>query len=351
MLAPVTHILPLTTIQRERLLPVPGVVNVRLNQRVAASDVVAEARWAREHVLLDVARKLGVSIAAADRLIRCKEGDELAANSLVATRGGLFPREVRAPREGRVVVVGGGRVLIEVGEATVQLRAGLPGLVTRIVPERGVVIQTAGALVQGVWGNGRIETGMMVNLMEKPDSMLEAARLDVSLRGSVILAGMARDADVLRAAAELPVRGMIFSSLHPSLIPLALQMRYPILVMDGFGRLPMNSAAYRLLTTSAKREATVNAETFNRYSGARPEVIIPLPVAAEPAPPNEMEAFADGQQVRLRAAPNFGAVASLIRLRPGLSTLPSGLRAPAAEVRLESGEVILVPLVNLEVVG
>ncbi len=351
MLAPVTHILALTTIQRERLLPVPGVVNVRLNQRVAANDVVAEARWAREHALLDVARRLGVSAAAADRLIRCKEGDELAANALIASGRGLFPREARAPRDGRVVVVGSGRVLIEVGDVDVKLRAGLPGLVTRIVPERGVVIQTAGALIQGVWGNGRIETGLLVNLMEKPDSVLEAGRLDVSLRGSVILAGMVRDADTLRAAAELHVRGLILSSMSPSLISLATQMRYPILVMDGFGKLPMNSAAYRLLTTSAKREATVNAETFDRYSGARPEVIIPLPVAAEPAPPNDVETFAPGQQVRLRAAPNFGMIASLVRLRPGLSTLPSGLRAPAADMRLENGEEILVPLANLEVVG
>lgn len=351
MNAPVTHILALTTILRERLLPVPGVVNVRLNQRVSANDVVAEARWAREHILLDVARKLNVATAAADRLIRCKEGDELVANALVASGGGLFPREVRAPREGRVVVVGGGRVLLEVGEVNVELRAGLPGQVMQIVPERGVAIQTTGALIQGVWGNGRIETGMLVNLMEKPDSILEAGRLDVSLRGSVILAGMVREAEALHAAAELHVRGLILSSLHPSLIPLALQMRFPILVMDGFGNFPMNSAAYRLLSTNAKREATVNAEMFDRYSGGRPEVIIPLPVSVEPAQPNELETFATGQQVLLRAAPYFGTVAAITRLRPGLTTLPSGLRAPAADVRVESGEEILVPLANLEVVG
>jgi len=31
--------------------------------------------------------------------------------------------------------------------------------------------------------------------------------------------------------------------------------------------------------------------------------------------------------------------------------LPNGLRAKAAEVRLESGDVITVPLTNLEVLG
>ena len=351
MLAPVTHILPLTTILRERLLPVPGVVNVRLDQRVSASDVVAEARWAREHLLVDVARKLGVSPDAADRLIRCKVDDELAVNTLIASGGKLFKREVRVPREGRVVVVGGGRVLMEVGEVKVELRAGLPGQVMKIIPDRGVAIQTTGSLIQGVWGNGRIETGMLVNLMEKPDSIIEASRLDVSLRGSVILAGMLRDADVLRAAAELPVRGLIFSSMQPSLASAALQMRYPILVMDGFGSHPMNSAAYRLLTTNARREVTVNAEPYERYGSGRPEVIIPLPVTVEPAPPNDLEVFATGQQVLLRAAPFYGATGAITRLRPGLTALPSGLRAPAADVRLENNEEILVPLANMEVIG
>jgi hypothetical protein len=351
MLAPVTHILALTTILRERLLPLPGIVNVRVDQRVAASDVVAQARWAREHLLLDVARTLGISPDAADRLIRCKMDDELAVNALIASGGGLFKREVRAPREGRVVVVGGGRVLMEVGEVNVELRAGLPGQVMKVIADRGVAIQTTGALIQGVWGNGRIETGMLVNLMEKPDSVISAGRLDVSLRGSVIMAGMLHDADVLRAAAELPVRGLILSSMDPSLIPLALQMRYPILAMEGLGSYPMNSAAHRLLATNARREATVNAEAFNRYGGGRPEVIIPLPVTVEPAPPNDMETFETGQQVLLRASPHYGLNGAIIRLRPGLTTLPSGLRAPAADVRLESSEEILVPLANMEVVG
>ncbi len=351
MLAPVLHVLPLATIVRERTLPVAGKVLVHINQRVNPTDVIAEASFAREHVLLDVARTLGVSPAVADKLIKVKEGDRLSQGALVAEGRGLFARSIKAPRAGRVMIAGGGQVLMEVGDTRVELKAGLPGVVTQVLPERGVVIRTAGALIQGVWGNGRIDNGLMVSLLEKPDDVLNADRLDVSLRGSVILGGHVRDLETLKAAAELPARGLILSSLLSPLIVPAYQMRYPIIIMDGFGAMPMNSAAFRLLTTNNKREVTVNAEHFDRYSGNRPEVIIPLPVSNEPPEPNSFETFTVGQTVRLRRPPSAGMIGTLSNLPAGLSTLPNGLRAPAAEVKLENGETVLVPLVNLEVVG
>jgi len=351
MLAPVLHILPLATIVRERLLPVAGKVVARLDQRVNPTDVVAEASYAREHVLFDVARTFGVSQNAADRLIKVKEGDRLTLGALVAEGNGLFKRSIKAPRPGRVMVAGSGQVLMEVGDARIELKAGLPGVVTQIIPERGVVIRTAGSLIQGTWGNGRIDNGLMVKLIDKPDAVLTGDRLDMNLRGSVILGGHVRDAETLQAAAELPVRGLVISSIASSLLQMAVQMRYPILVLDGFGAMPMNTAAYNLLTTNDKREVTVNAEFFDRYNANRPEVIIPLPVSNEPDEPNPYETFAVGLRVRMRRSPNAGMLGTISSLPSGMSTVPSGLRVPAGEVKLENGTIVLVPLVNLEVVG
>jgi hypothetical protein len=351
MLAPVLHILPLATIVRERTLPVAGRVTARLDQRVNPTDVVAEANFAREHALFDVARTFGISANAADKLIKVKEGDRLTQGALVAEAGGVFARAIKASRPGRVMVAGGGQVLMEVGDARVELRAGMPGVVTQILPERGVVIRTAGALIQGTWGNGRIDNGLMVSLIDKPDAVLTADRLDVSLRGSVILGGHVRDVETLRAAAELPVRGLILSSMQSALLQMAVQLRFPVLVLDGFGAMPMNSAAYNLLVSNNKREVTVNAEPFDRYHGNRPEVIIPLPVTSEPDEPSPYLPFEVGQRVRMRRSPFPGMLGTLTGMPAGTSLLPSGLRAPAGEVKLEDGTVVLVPLVNLEVVG
>ncbi len=351
MFAPILHILPLTTIVRERVLPVRGKVNVRLNQKVNASDVIAEANWAREHILIDVGRALGISPSAADALLRCKVGDRLSAGTVIAAGRGMMPKVVKVPREGRVVMTGAGQVLIETGESLIELRAAIPGTVTQVIPDRGAVIQTTGALVQGVWGNGRAGSGMMMSVADKPDTVLTAGRLDVSLRSMMIAAGICKDADALHAAAELPVRGLILSSLSPSLLPLAREMRYPILLTDGFGSMPMNSVAYRLLTTNVKRDVALNAENFDRYSGARPELIIPLPVTTEPTPPQDAVEFSAGQTVRLRRPPAAGMIGTIIILHPEATTLPSGLRSPVANVKLDNGEQVIVPLINLEVVG
>jgi len=350
-LAPVNHILPLTTIVRERRLPISGAVRVRVGQKVQPSDVVADAAWSREHIFLDVARTLGISTSAADALIRLRAGDLVAARQLVARGGGLLPRSIRAPKAGRVLASGAGQVLIESGESRLELRAGLSGRVRELITDRGVVIETAGALIQGVWGNGKVDSGILVSLADKADSVLLAARIDMSMRGSILLAGQLRAPEVFRIASEVAIRGLLVGSIFPSLLPAALEARFPVVVTDGFGNIPMNSAAFRLLSTNNKREATLNAEAFDRYSGTRPEVIIPLPAEPRPPEPHDVAAFAPGLTVRVRRQPALGLIGSIIALPPGASSFPSGLRAAGAQVRLENGQQLLVPLVNLEVVG
>ena len=351
MLSPVVHILPLTTLRRERLLPIRGRVTARLGQKVTPLDVVAEAHYGQEHKLIDVARTLGVQPEVAQRLIQVKAGETITKGQDIARKVGLVPQILRASDNGRVILVGSGRILMEVGEGTFELRAGIPGKVTRLISERGVEITFNGALVQGAWGNGQMGLGLMLPVVETADGLLTENQIDISLRGSILLAGHCEDPQALMAAGDLPVRGMILGSLSSALLPLAAQMHYPLIVVDGFGSKSMDGATYRLLTTNAKREVTLNAVPFDQQTGVRPEILIPLPVTQDPPLPREVETFAPDQPVRLRRAPHPGAVGTLARLIPGLTSLPSGLRVAAAEVRLESGEQVIIPLANLEILG
>lgn len=347
MLASVTHILPLTNIRRTRVMPFPGQVTVREGQKVSAADVIAQASIPSRHILLDVRRGMGrVPASVAEKAIVRQEGDSLAKGDVIAESGGMFSRIVRAPVDGEIITISGGQVLMRVQRAAVELKAGMSGVVAEIVPELGAVIETNGALVQGVWGNGRIDSGLLLVLASSPDEELSRSRMDVSMRGAVVLAGTCATADALQAAAELPLRGLILASMATELVPLANKLEYPILVLDGFGRIPMNERAYKLLSTSEKRDASVNA-SLNPKTGERPEVVIPLPAEGHGAP--ETAFFAADQIVRIYGAPYHGRIGKILQVRQGLVTLPNGIRTPAATVQLDSETRVDVPLANLDV--
>ena len=353
MLAPINHIVPLITIHKERLLPSSGRVVVRMDQKVSPVDVVAETNFGQRHALVDVARLLGIPPEKADSLVRVKAGERISANELIAQLPGIISHPIYSPESGRVVAVGGGQVLIELGDTIFELRAGLPGTISRIFPDRGVEITANGTLIQGVWGNNRIDIGLMLAApdLESPGDILEAGQLDVSLRGAILIAGHCSDPNVLQVAAELPLRGLILGSISPELLPLAIKLRFPIIVTDGFGHHPMNSAAYKLLMTNIKRDVALNSTAFNHHQGNRPEIFIPLPVSQSPPQARNTDIFSAGQLVRLRRNPNIFEAGTLTDIIPGLTDLPSGLKAPAGKVLLESGQKVVIPLVNLEILG
>ena len=93
MIAPVTHILPLTHIHRSRMLPGQGQVLVRVGQKVSATDSVAETTLTGEHVLIDIRQALGLhSISQAHRLIDRKPGERVEKGDILAQTGRLFSR-------------------------------------------------------------------------------------------------------------------------------------------------------------------------------------------------------------------------------------------------------------------
>ncbi len=351
MKASVVHITPLTFIERERKLPIPGRVTVRKGQKVAPRDVVAEAKLLPEHMLLDVARGLGVPVKQADKLIQRSPGETVAEGDLIAGPVGLARRVVRAPATGKVVVAGEGQVLLEIESMPFELKAGIAGTISQLIPDRGAVIETQGAVIQGIWGNGQLDFGLLQTKLEKPDDVLTADQIDVSLRGSIVLGGILKDSNVLHKAADIPLRGLIVGSISAALLPLAIKMQYPILVLDAFGQVAMNPLSYKLLISNDNREVSVNAEPMDRFTGARPEAIIPLPAEGSLPKATDNLDFEAGQRVVLTRKPHQSSVGTIQYIFESPTVVASGIKAMAADVKLEDGEVVRIPLNNLEVVA
>lgn len=349
MLAPVVHILPRTRIRRYRLLPVVGRVLVRKGQNVNPLDVIAEANLHPHHVLLDVASSLRVPKGEVDRYLEREAGDIVSEGDVLAGPVGWNKRILRAPSSGRLIMSGDGKILLEEEKPPFQVRAGLPGVVASLIPGRGAVVESFGSLAQGVWGNGVIGFGILHVLIKQPDDILTLEKVDLDLRGKVILAGFCGEAQVLRALSELPVQGLVLSSMNSALIPIAEQQPFPVVVIDGFGFLPMNSLAYNLLGTSNEREITVNAEKRDVYTDQHPEVLINLPDDPAFRESRDATVFSPGQRVRIVRAPHQATIGTLIAIKPGLEVLQNGIKAKTAEIEPENGKKIKLPLANLEV--
>jgi hypothetical protein len=346
----ITHILPLATIRRERLLPVPGRVVARRGQQVNPTDVVAEAVTEPEHILLDLGRGLGLTPRDVEKYVEVRGGDQVGAGDVLAGPVGMARRVVRSPHDGTVVVVGDGQLLLRLDKAPFELKAAYQGVVAELINDRGVIIETTGSLIQGVWGNGRSSYGLLKVLAQAPDDTLSPGQLDVSLRGSIVMAGYCDNEAVFQAGSDLPLRGLVLSSMHARLIPAALKVEYAVVVIEGFGKITMNSAAFKLFASSERRDVTINAEPWDRYTGTRPEVILAVPSGTPAEMPDDMDVISAGKRVRVVSPPYQGKLATVVSISSGLAILPSGVSAASANIRFEDGDMAVVPLANLDLI-
>jgi hypothetical protein len=351
MLAPVTYIQPLTTLRRRRILPVEGQVLVSVGQTVNSGDTIAQSNLFTKHMMLDATRALGLPADRVEKLIQRSVGEMVDEGAIIAGRRGVGARQLRAPAAGKIAAISEGQILLQVSDESSLLTARVPGEIIEIEPNRGVVIESFCAWVQGVWGNGRLGDGIIQIVGDSPDHLLTADQIDMSLRGSILLAGHCNQRQALELAAQVPIRGLILGSLAIRLLPIAEKVPYPIVVTEGFGEIPMNTDAFYLFSNRNEEPATVNAQRSDPLSGDRPEVIIPLKNVGRPPRPVNMQSFRLGQSVRILVGPHKGTIGEIIALLPPSTLYSSGLRAAGAEVSLPRQGAVAQPLANLELLG
>ncbi len=349
LIRPTRRIMPLATVQVERMLPVPGKVVVNQGQLVKATEAVAEAYREPRYHLVDVAQALGISREEADQLLRCQPEETVRKGDMLAEKAGLIRKVVSAPVDGKVLLAGDGYVLLQEYRPPWELPAGLPAKVLKVFPERGVLLGITGAILDGVWGNGRLGYGLLHTVSKTPRDALTPQVLGVELRGLVLVAGHVDNPRVLEIAESLPVRALIVGTMRAALLPAAEKATFPILVLDGFGESGMDEAAFRLLSTSEGREAAVLAEAPRIYKRERPLVVIPSPAAQAPSPPPPVDELSEGITVRIVRAPYHGMTGRVVALLPGLTRFPNGVRARGVEIRLENGSRVRVPVANVEI--
>jgi len=346
-----THVVPLANIRRERLLPQPGYVLVGEGERVEATTVVAKVEVYGKHTIFDLSRLLGVPANEVEKYVRAQVGVALGKGEVIAQRStmlGLSSTKVAAPNKGTVVEIQNGQVLFAAVGAELELKAGFPGNVASVNTDWGIQLETPGALIQGAWGNGRQEYGVLKMLVNDPTQPLAAELLDASAKGAIVVIGQIDEAG-LRLAEQRRVRGLIVGSLPASLMRTVRSLPFPVLVVEGFGKRTMAQEAWSLLADHNTREASLDARPAERWENRRPEVIIPLPhPGGNLALPADGQGLAEGRRVRINRLPYAGLVGTIAQLPARMEVVASGVQAPVAHVTLEEQGTVVVPLANLE---
>ena len=350
MINRVKQIHSLTNIKRERVLPIAGHVYVRRMQKVSPTDVIVAAPLMPRYLLLDISEGLNVSPTRADELLQRRSGDELSKGDIIAGPVGVLQRVIRAPESGLVRIAGEGKVLYEIASPYHELQAGIEGTVTNIIPERGAIIETRGALIQGVWGNGKVTFGVIQPISSDLLQELVPEQLNISLRGAIIAAGFCRKPEVLELAGSIPIKGLVLGSLSSDLVPAASSVNYPILVIDGFGTKPMNIAAEKILAANKDKNVALNAQAYDPFLGNFPELIISSSAKSDLNIPSETETLRVGKKVIMVNSPYSPQIGTIDRINYGKHTLPSGIKSGTAEISFGTGQMVTVPFNNLEII-
>lgn len=345
-----TTISQLTRIRRQRILPRPGDVLVEPGDHVESSQVVARASLPGDFRIVPVARLLGVSAAEAEDSLQVDLGSTIHREDIIAKQSGLFGQAVESPIDGVITAKGGGRVLIEAQTIPFELHAHIPGTVLNVEENQLITIETAGALIEGVWGRGDESVGVVKCMTKKTQGALQASTIDPSCHGSVLVAGLTVDREPLIRAQDVEARGIVTGGLSPELLPLLETLSFPVVVTDGLGNTPMTGEIFDLLKEYEGREASISGKTEFRWRRKRPEIIIPLPSTEPPVDEaDQLKRLAPGARVRIVRPPHKGSVGTVLDIPRYARRTRTGTRAHCAEVDIGQDEAIFVPLVNLDI--
>ncbi|MFU8825996.1 MAG: hypothetical protein ACNA70_00745 [Brevefilum sp.] len=349
MIVSVARAAPLMVIQRVRRLDIPGEVRVNEGQEVKPKDVIAEASLPSEILMVEIADALGVTTSAVRELLVRQPGEYLYKGDMLAQLSGTIARLVRMPVDGLFTGLHQGKAVFLVGERTVQVQAGMIGVVQSVIPEYGAILSATGMLLQGMWGNGAVGVGALHVMGETWAAPLETGMLADVAEGAVLAASSCLEGQILAECGTHALGGLILGSLAPGLIPAAKALPFPVIVVQGFGVGSQDRSILEFLSPLAGKRVSLNATEMNRLSGMRPEAIIPLEAGGEAGVINVQEALRVGQQVRVYVDRAWGLVGEVAALPEGFIRFESGVEAPAAEIHL-NGESLTVPQGNLIIV-
>lgn len=347
------YLLPRATVRRELLLPggTYGMLLVSEGQRVEVNTVIARGQLPSYHHLVDAADILKLrNPADLEAIVSVSVEEFVEAGQALTSRG----RRVRSPVDGIVASITDGRIIIREQPGEVELIAGMPGFVVEVRPRRGAVIQTAGAVMQGVWGNNQRAVGA---IRMEPDEGLELIQgddINLRWRGAIVVTRQPLSELGLQVMEEQDIAGVVAPSMDSTLLNAAMSFSRAILLTEGFGEARMGVAVQNFLTEIIENNPNIrgslDAVQPSVMEARRPELLmnIRLRDSEEPRPPRTADRLRPGMSVRVTSPPYVGQSGVIEAVPAQPEQIDGGLRVPVVHLRLTAGEIVTIPIANVE---
>lgn len=356
-------------VSKFRRLPIPGEVLVKMGDEIRPDTIVAETLLPGDPVIVPAMMKLGITPEGLPSCMLVNVGDHVNEGEILARYSmffGLINRELPSPISGTVEVVSEltGQLIMRGKDIPVRVDAYIPGKVIEVVPEEGVVVETTGAFIQGIFGIGGERQGKLRVAVEGPGSPLTSELFSSEDKGKVIIGGGLLTLDALRKAVDLGVSGIIVGGIDSGDlmefmgagigVAITGEEEYGItlIVTEGFGDMAMHNKTFSIFKKYDGSDVSINGSTQIRAGVIRPEVVIPHSESIEEADDDTAisAGMVPGTPIRIIRNPYFGAIGEVLSLPVELQVVETGSKVRVLEALLEDGRTVIVPRANVEII-
>lgn len=355
--------------RRERRLPIKGRVLVKEGDVVRPDQVVAEALIPGPLQTIKLAELLGVEAREVGTFFRKQIGDPIAKGEVIAeTKGflGMFKSSVTSEATGTVEAISEltGHVLVREPAIPVQITAYIEGRIDEVKPGEGAVVETRGAMVQGIFGIGGERHGTIRVAVGSHRETLDGNHIQSTDKDKILIGGSGVTLAGLQKAAEIGAAGVVAGGIRDADLTAFLgydigvaitgqeEVGVTLVVTEGFGYLDMAQRTFELFKSLEGKHGSINGATQIRAGVIRPEVIVPLSQQVEGAQEaGQATSLEEGTPIRVIREPYFGRLGKVVGLPPELKEVESGTLVRVLEAELENGERATVPRANVEIIA
>jgi hypothetical protein len=361
-----------TEVRKERRLPLTGEVLVRVGDRVTAETIVAHTKLPGNVQTINVANKLSLLPEDIHGHMTHKVGDWVDEGDIIAQSKsffGLFKSYCKMPVGGTIESVSKitGQVIIREKAIPVEVNAYIDGDIMEVYEKEGVLVRANATFVQGIFGIGGEAVGLLDVVVDRPDEVLSADRINPSHKGKILVGGSLVTMDALNRGREVGVRALIAGGMDDADLRAILgydlgvaitgseEIGLTVVVTEGFGKMTMAKRTFDLLCSRRGMKTSISGATQIRAGVIRPEVVIPLDGSSS----SKGEKFGGdspssglvvGSPVRAIREPYFGRIGKVANLPPELQKLETEAMVRILGVEFDDGTIAIIPRANVELI-